>query len=104
MRENPIPGMNPWLEAFWCDVHTNLTNRARDQLNQHLPTGLRARIEEYVAAIKTSDSGNTNAIRHGFLVGRGLIHAVPLTTLGPFGYRPAADEISHQALASGWLD
>ena len=26
---NPLPGMNPWLEAFWGDLHTSLTTYAR---------------------------------------------------------------------------
>jgi hypothetical protein len=46
---NPFPGMNPWLESHWGDVHTSLTTYARDQLQSQLPSGLRARIEEYVA-------------------------------------------------------
>ena len=46
---NPFPGMNPWLESHWGDVHTCLTTYARDQLQPQLPPGLRARIEEYVA-------------------------------------------------------
>jgi len=48
MSKNPFPGMNPWLEAHWGDVHTSLTTYARDQLQPQLPAGLRARIEEYV--------------------------------------------------------
>ena len=47
-RENPFPGMNPWLEAHWGDVHTSLTTYARDLLQTQLPLGLRARVEEYV--------------------------------------------------------
>ncbi len=49
MNENPFPGMNPWLEAHWGDVHTSLTTYARDHLQPLLPHGLRARIEEYVS-------------------------------------------------------
>jgi len=49
MKENPFPGMNPWLEEHWGDVHTRLTTYASDQLQPQLPTGLRARVEEYVA-------------------------------------------------------
>lgn len=49
MSKNPFPGMNPWLEAHWGDVHTRLTTYACDQLQPRLPSGLRARIEEYVA-------------------------------------------------------
>ncbi len=46
MSKNPFPGMNPWLEEHWGDVHTSLTTYARDQLQPRLPPGLRARIEE----------------------------------------------------------
>jgi hypothetical protein len=47
--QNPFPGMNPYLESHWGDVHTSLTTYARDQLQPQLPSGLRARVEEYVA-------------------------------------------------------
>ena len=43
MSKNPFPGMNPWLEAHWGDVHTSLTTYACDQLQPQLPAGLRAR-------------------------------------------------------------
>jgi hypothetical protein len=49
MKRNPFPGMNPWLEWYWGDVHTSLTTYARDALQPHLPAGLRARVEEYVS-------------------------------------------------------
>jgi len=49
MKQNPFPGMNPWLEWHWGDVHTSLTTYARDLLQPQLPPGLRARVEEYVA-------------------------------------------------------
>lgn len=49
MNSNPFPGMNPWLESRWGDIHTRLTTYASDQLQTQLPVGLRARVEEYVA-------------------------------------------------------
>ena len=55
MSKNPFPGMNPWLEEHWGDVHTSLTTYARDQLQPRLPSGLRARIEEYVAVESEDD-------------------------------------------------
>ena len=45
---SPFPGMDPFLEARWGDVHTSLTTYARDQLQAQLPNDLRARVEEYV--------------------------------------------------------
>jgi hypothetical protein len=45
---SPFPGMDPWLEDFWRDVHASLVIYARDQLQGRLPTDLRARVEERV--------------------------------------------------------
>ncbi|REK28932.1 MAG: DUF4058 family protein [Planctomycetota bacterium] len=45
----PFPGMDPWLENRWGDVHTSLTTYARDQLQPQLPDGLQALVEEYIA-------------------------------------------------------
>ena len=45
---SPCPGMDPYLEAYWGDVHTSLTTYARDQLRDRLPGDLRARVQEYV--------------------------------------------------------
>lgn len=43
---SPFPGMDPFLELRWGDVHTSLAVYARDQLQQQLPSDLRARVEE----------------------------------------------------------
>ena len=47
-RKSPFPGMDPWLEDYWGDVHARLTTYASDRLQPNLPAGLKARIEEYV--------------------------------------------------------
>jgi len=41
--------MNPYLEAFWPDVHTRLISYISDALTPGLPADLRARAEEQVA-------------------------------------------------------
>ena len=46
---NPLPGMNPWLEACWGDIHTSLTTYARDSIQSQLPPDLQARVEEYLS-------------------------------------------------------
>jgi len=48
VTESPFPGMDPWLEQFWGDVHHRLVNYACDQLEEYLPTGLVAHLEERV--------------------------------------------------------
>jgi len=45
---NPFPGMNPYLEQHWRDVHHRLVTYACDHLQEHLPSDLRARMEERV--------------------------------------------------------
>ncbi|HEX6983826.1 MAG TPA: DUF4058 family protein [Planctomycetaceae bacterium] len=45
----PFPGMDPFLENHWGDVHTSLTTYARNQLQEQLPSDLRARVEESVS-------------------------------------------------------
>lgn len=46
--KSPFPGMDPYLEAHWGDVHSSLIIYARDQLRPRLPDDLRARVEERV--------------------------------------------------------
>ena len=42
---SPFPGMDPYLERFWRDVHARLIIYAADQLQGSLPSDLRARVE-----------------------------------------------------------
>jgi hypothetical protein len=44
----PFPGMDPYLEQHWGDVHHNLVTFAQGMLNEHLPRDLRARVQERV--------------------------------------------------------
>ena len=46
--KSPFPGLDPYLEARWSDVHQGLITYARDALQPNLPPDLRARIEERV--------------------------------------------------------
>ena len=45
---SPFPGMDPYLESRWGDVHTSLCVGIRTALQSRLPEGLRARAEEQV--------------------------------------------------------
>lgn len=44
----PFPGMDPWLEQHWGDVHTSIVTYCRNRLQGALPRDLRARVEERV--------------------------------------------------------
>ena len=45
---SPFPGMDPYLEAQWRDVHARLIIYASDALQAVLPGSLRARVEKRV--------------------------------------------------------
>jgi hypothetical protein len=47
-KNNPFPGMNPFLERHWSDVHTKLITYIADALAETLPDDLNARSEEHV--------------------------------------------------------
>ena len=47
-RENPFPGMNPWMQNEWSDVHTRLIGHIADALGDELPDDLLTRVEKNV--------------------------------------------------------
>ncbi len=49
--KSPFPGMDPWLESFWGDVHHTLISTLRQQIFKQLPSGLYAAIEENVYVV-----------------------------------------------------
>src|SRR5688572_24900665 len=53
MAKNPFPGMNPFLERHWGDVHARLILYSSDQLNRQLHDPLRARVEERLVVENT---------------------------------------------------
>ncbi len=46
--KSPFPGMDPYLEQHWRDVHHRLITYACDRMQSALPGDLRARMEERV--------------------------------------------------------
>jgi Protein of unknown function (DUF4058) len=74
---SPFPGMNPYLEAHWRDVHARLVIYASDALQGVLPTSLRARVEERVLLGTTQGLGGP---RRGLVSWSeaGVVVAVPL--------------------------
>jgi hypothetical protein len=58
---SPFPGMDPYLERHWRDVHADLVTQSRSQLNRVLPGDLVARVEERVV-IDSVDYQTTRAI------------------------------------------
>jgi hypothetical protein len=54
--KSPFPGMDPYLEAHWQDVHTKLVAYCADALNGGLPQELIARTEERIAIESDGES------------------------------------------------
>jgi hypothetical protein len=48
IKKSPFPGMDPYLERRWGDVHTRLCTYISAALQSTLPDGLRARAQEDV--------------------------------------------------------
>jgi hypothetical protein len=46
--KSPFPGMDPYLERHWGDVHHSVITYIRDWLQSRLPCDLRARMDERV--------------------------------------------------------
>ena len=44
--KSPFPGMDPYMEKHWHEVHHRLITYASDLLQEQLPPQLRARVEE----------------------------------------------------------
>ncbi len=45
---SPFPGMDPYLEQFWGDIHHTMITRARASIQKQLPGDLVARVDERV--------------------------------------------------------
>jgi len=79
--KNPFPGMNPYLETHWPDVHAHLIIYIIDQLQDKLPSDLRARAEEQVAV---DEQGQRGFLRPDVHVNEpGSLHEPVLNAAGP---------------------
>lgn len=58
-KNNPFPGMDPYFEERWPEVHASLIVYARNQINPQLPDDLRTNIEETLAVCVDDDYGHS---------------------------------------------
>lgn len=56
MKKSPFPGMDPFLESRWPEVHARLIVYAANHINRHLPNELQANIEESLAVYEHDDA------------------------------------------------
>lgn len=63
--KSPFPGMDPYLEARWGDVHTRLIVYACDQLRGQMPGGLLVRAQEHVTVQIAGEGNGHTSPKHG---------------------------------------
>jgi hypothetical protein len=57
--ESPFPGMDPYLERFWNDVHGKMIAYIADALNEQLPSQFRAGLQARVIITDPDESKTT---------------------------------------------
>lgn len=87
---SPFPGMDPYLEAHWRDVHASLIIYARDALQGVLPGSLRARVEESVLLETPRGLGDHPLFPD--------VRVVEYTSMRGVGMRPEADTATAEPL------
>lgn len=60
---SPFPGMDPYLEPHWGDIHSSMAVEIRKHLNRTMPAGLRARVETSVA-VEIDDSHDDDVVTY----------------------------------------
>jgi len=56
MMRSPFPGMDPYLERHWRDVHASLVLGARNSIQPQLGSDLRARVDERLVGESALDA------------------------------------------------
>jgi hypothetical protein len=56
--KSPFPGMDPYLETHWGDVHQSVITYIRDWLQPRLPSDLRARMQEREYIANEAENGD----------------------------------------------
>jgi hypothetical protein len=90
--KSPFPGMDPFLELHWGDVHQRLITYLSDLLQPNLPGDLRARVEERVF------------VESDFETGRRIIPDVRVFEVTPRGNGgTAVAEVAETAVAEPYV-
>ncbi len=74
---SPFPGMDPYLEQFWGDVHHRLITYLSDAIQRQLPGDLRARVDERVYVEPEAGNGR-KIVPDVRVIERGRRHDTPL--------------------------
>ena len=78
VRDSPFPGMDPYLQRRWGDVHSTLVPFIKEALQDLLPPGLRARSEEDVLL----EDGRGEPLHQWYRTDVALVGSPPPATVG----------------------
>ncbi len=100
---SPFPGMDPYLEQYWGDVHHRLCTYACDLHRRKLPEGLVPRLDERTV-IEDDDAEERTIIPDVRVIQRGksepgsvaLLESLPAT-------EPPVIEIQHEPVTEGFI-
>ena len=76
---SPFPGMDPYLEQYWGDVHRRFITYSCDEIQKHLPGDLRARMGERVF-VESAEGNGRNIIPDVRVVERGTLQEPSVRT------------------------
>ena len=86
---SPFPGMDPYLEQYWGDLHHRLVTYACDALQRRLPGDLRARMDERIFVEPTEGQGrnivpDVRVVERGRPNERGIVAGDGVAVAEPF--------------------
>ncbi len=100
---SPFPGMDPYLESRWSDVHTRLVGLVSESLQTQLPSSLRARSEENILLEGDDDEasyrGDVAIISRSGLRGERR----PIAPGGAAVLEPVQIEVLYQPRTERWV-
>lgn len=103
MIRSPFPGMDPYLEAHWRDVHHRIITYASAQLQRVLPSDLRARVEERVY-LESADGMERSSYPDVRVVERPQSQAVAFPQSGVAVAEPVILDVADEPVTEGFIE
>ena len=101
---SPFPGMDPYLEQHWGDVHHGLITYARDQLQSRLPADLRARMQERIV-VEPSEEAERSLYPDDHVAERGARGgATALTDVQVGTAQPLVIHLADEQATEGYIE
>jgi hypothetical protein len=96
--------MDPFLEQYWRDVHHRLITYACDQLQDRLPEGLRARVEERVFVESKQGAGRSVYPDIRVVERSAISQPAPSTSAGLATAEPLVVHFPDEPIIQGYIE